>query len=82
MTAALLYPTLHELEQDGLVSSEWEDGQGKRRRKYYTITDEGRKVLVSSRAEWERFISSLFKTLTPGGPYGQPNQNRPQEFES
>lgn len=81
MTAALLYPTLHELEQDGLVSSEWEDGQGKRRRKYYTITEEGRKVLVSSRAEWERFVSSLFKTLTAGGSYGQANQNRPQEFE-
>ncbi len=75
MTAALLYPTLHQLEEDGLVSSEWEDGQGKRRRKYYTITEEGSKVLSSSRAEWERFMASLFKTLQPGG-------NRPQEFEA
>lgn len=74
MTAALLYPTLHQLEQDGLVSSQWEDGQGKRRRKYYTITDDGMKVLSSSRSEWERFMASLFKTMQPG-------QHRSQEFE-
>jgi PadR family transcriptional regulator, regulatory protein PadR len=67
MTAALLYPALHQLEQDGLVESEWEAGQGKRRRKYYTITPAGRQALESTRSDWERFVSSLFKTLQPGG---------------
>jgi PadR family transcriptional regulator, regulatory protein PadR len=67
MTAALLYPAVHQLEQDGLVESQWEDGQGKRRRKYYTITTAGREALESSRSEWERFVSSLFKTMRPGG---------------
>ena len=63
MTAALLYPALHQLEQDGLVSSQWEDGQGRRQRKYYTITQQGRAALESNRSEWERFIDSLQKTL-------------------
>lgn len=63
MTAALLYPTLHQLEADGLVISEWQDGQGKRRRKYYSITPKGRKALVSSQAEWETFLTNMQKTL-------------------
>jgi PadR family transcriptional regulator, regulatory protein PadR len=74
MTAALLYPALHQLEQDGLVSSQWEDGQGRRQRKYYTITQEGTNALASSRSEWERFIGSLQKTLQV--------VTRPQEFRA
>ncbi len=65
MTAALLYPALHQLEADGLVKSEWQEGQGKRRRKYYTITPKGRKALTSSQAEWETFLTTLQKTLKP-----------------
>jgi PadR family transcriptional regulator, regulatory protein PadR len=63
MTAALLYPALHELEQNGLVESEWEAGEGKRRRKFYTITDAGRKALAEHRADWQTFIAHLLKTL-------------------
>jgi PadR family transcriptional regulator PadR len=63
MTAALLYPALHQLEADGLVKSEWQDGQGKRRRKYYTITPKGRKALMSNQAEWETFLVNLQRTL-------------------
>ncbi|HEX9012666.1 MAG TPA: helix-turn-helix transcriptional regulator [Anaerolineaceae bacterium] len=65
MTAALLYPALHQLEQDGLAVGEWEDGQGRRRRKYYAITPLGRQALQSSRSDWERFIAGLEKTLRP-----------------
>jgi len=63
MTAALLYPALHQLETDGLVESEWQDGQGKRRRKYYTITSKGRKAMVESQSEWQAFLTNLFNTL-------------------
>jgi PadR family transcriptional regulator PadR len=66
MTAALLYPSLHQLELDGLVESEWQENPGKRRRKYYTITSKGRKALVDSRAEWQTFLANLFKTLQTG----------------
>ncbi len=63
MTAALLYPALHQLEQDGLVESEWEDGQGKRRRKYYTLTLQGKQALADNRSAWQDFISHLSKAL-------------------
>jgi PadR family transcriptional regulator PadR len=65
MTAALLYPSLHQLEADGLVKSEWQDKPGKRRRKYYTITPSGRKSLANNKAEWQTFLTNLFKTLQP-----------------
>lgn len=67
MTAALLYPALHQLESEGLVKSEWREGQGKRQRKYYAITPKGRKALVSSQTEWETFLLNLQKTLKPSG---------------
>lgn len=63
MTAALLYPALHQLEEEGLLESEWRDNPGKRRRKYYTITTKGNKALQTSRLEWQNFLSNLFKTI-------------------
>lgn len=65
MTAALLYPALHQLEMDGLLKSEWQAGQGRRKRKYYAITPKGRKALVANRAEWTRFIANLQQALLP-----------------
>ncbi len=63
MTAALLYPALHQLEVDGLLKSEWQEGQGKRRRKYYSITPKGKKALAASQAEWKTFMANLQRTL-------------------
>lgn len=63
MTASLLYPALHQLEETGLVESEWCAGQGKRRRKYYTITEDGRDALADSVSEWRQFFARLFATL-------------------
>jgi PadR family transcriptional regulator, regulatory protein PadR len=65
MTAALLYPALHQLEMDGLLKSEWQAGQGKRKRKYYAITSKGRKAFAARQAEWETFITNLQQTLKP-----------------
>lgn len=74
MTAALLYPALHDLEQEGLVESEWESDPGRRKRKYYTITASGRAALQESHAEWQTFVSSLFKTLENPLPHPKETQ--------
>ncbi len=66
LTAASLYPALHQLEEDGLARSEWRAGQGNRRRKYYTLTEVGQKALVDHLAEWRRFFNKLFDTLDLG----------------
>lgn len=68
MTAALLYPALHQLERDELVESEWQASQGKRRRKYYTITAKGHQALATDKAEWQTFVTKLFQTLQAHTP--------------
>lgn len=60
ITAALLYPTLHQMEKDGLVQATWEPGAGQRRRKVYAITPSGRDRLAQGRQEWRRFTDRLF----------------------
>ena len=50
---ATLYTAFKRLEQGGLIRSYWgEDGPGARRR-YYSITPEGREQWTKNRAEWE-----------------------------
>ncbi len=59
MKEGLLYPALHQMERDGLLSSEWRTIAGARRRKYYFITEVGREVLADSVVEWQTFIERL-----------------------
>ncbi|MGB1251166.1 MAG: PadR family transcriptional regulator [Candidatus Promineifilaceae bacterium] len=63
MTAALLYPALHKLEKEGLIEGEWQAGVGKRRRKYYTITQSGAQALGQNLAAWQEFVGKLFETV-------------------
>lgn len=71
MKEGLLYPALHQMEQDGLVRSEWQRVEGSRRRKYYSITEEGRKVLARSVAEWTTFTEKLMRVIG-GGRHAEP----------
>jgi DNA-binding PadR family transcriptional regulator len=63
MTAALLYPTLHQMEQDGLLQGKWDESRGTRRRKVYQITQAGLERLDVVQADWRRFAEQLFKML-------------------
>jgi PadR family transcriptional regulator PadR len=63
MKEGLLYPALHQMEQEGLVRSEWLEVAGARRRRYYSITDEGRGVLADSIDEWTRFTEKLLQII-------------------
>lgn len=53
-----LYPILHNLESKGLISSYW-DMTGAKKRKYYTITKEGRKHLKDMKKEWSIFTTGV-----------------------
>lgn len=55
----LLYPTLHRLQKEGLLTSDWRKVGQARRRKYYTITAAGREMLAEQTAEWETFMNEL-----------------------
>ena len=71
MKEGLLYPALHQMERDDLLNSEWRTVAGARRRKYYFITDKGRKVLASSVAEWATFTEQLMRVIG-GGDHAEP----------
>ena len=54
-----LYPSLHKLEQNGWISSEWAVSENNRRAKYYTLTKAGRKALEKEAAHWERLAAAI-----------------------
>ena len=56
---ASLYPMLYRLEKRGLIAGRWVEKAGQRRKRFYRITAEGRRVLASQRTRWEEFIHAL-----------------------
>jgi len=58
-TLASLYATLYRLEERALIKGRWVEKAGQRRRRYYRITEGGRKMLATQREDWGRFIAAL-----------------------
>ncbi len=48
-----VYPVLHRMEERGLLATEWRTGETKRRRKYYRLTQAGKKALAENLQQWE-----------------------------
>ena len=61
---ALLYPVLHRLEKEGLVRSKWRMSEENRMRKYYTLTDHGRKELEAEKERWLSIHGAFLKLWT------------------
>ena len=62
LTEGALYPTLHKLEAEGLLKTEVVN-IGKRIRKYYTLTAEGRSVTKDRVYEFMDFIKTMSAVL-------------------
>ena len=58
-TLASLYATLYRLEERRQIRGRWVERAGQRRRRYYRITDAGRRLLAAQRADWGRFLAAL-----------------------
>src|SRR6202789_4272923 len=54
-----LYPALHKLEQEGLITAEWKPSENNRRAKYYSLTRLGRKQLEQQAANWNRLSTAI-----------------------
>jgi PadR family transcriptional regulator PadR len=52
---------LHRLERSGLIESRWARAESGRRRKYYRITDSGRRQLADERRQWQTVDKTLGK---------------------
>jgi DNA-binding PadR family transcriptional regulator len=53
-----LYPVLHKLEQEGLLTTEAEEVEG-RLRKYYSLTPQGTQAAVQKVSDFERFMDTM-----------------------
>jgi DNA-binding PadR family transcriptional regulator len=62
--AGTLYPLLHRLESDKLIRAKWDDSTG-RRRKWYELTEPGRKRLAAQAREWHAYAECLRAMLAP-----------------
>jgi DNA-binding PadR family transcriptional regulator len=60
-----MYPVLHKLEKKGLIESFWKASYTGRKRKYYRITNKGKKELHQEKENWNtvnNIITLLWKT--------------------
>ena len=58
---ASLYPMLYRMERRGWIQGRWLEKTGQRRRRYYRLTPDGRKVLAAQRREWQSLVAALDK---------------------
>ncbi len=56
---ASLYPLLYRLEERGWLQGKWVEKPGQRRRRFYGLTAEGRRVLVRQRDTWKAFVDAM-----------------------
>jgi transcriptional regulator len=56
---ASLYPMLYRMERRGWIEGQWVEKAGQRKRRYYRLTSEGRKVLARQRSTWRELLSAL-----------------------
>ena len=61
-----LYPCLHQLEADGLVTSVWRAAPSGKMRKYYRITRKGHSELARRVEEW-RTVHAAVNVMLLGG---------------
>ena len=59
-----LYPILHGLEKDGMIISYDQNADNRRVRKYYKLTDKGKKFLAKKHSEWEAYSSAVNNVMT------------------
>jgi transcriptional regulator len=58
-SAAALYPLLYRLEKRGWLEGRWIERAGQRRRRYYRLTADGRKMLAEQRSGWRSFVAAI-----------------------
>jgi transcriptional regulator len=56
---ASLYPLLYRLEERGWLQGRWVEKAGLRRRRFYRLTAEGRRVLARQRETWRVFVNAM-----------------------
>ncbi|MBZ5593509.1 MAG: PadR family transcriptional regulator [Acidobacteriia bacterium] len=67
-----LYPALHRLVKQGLISAKEGTSENNRRAKFYSLTVKGRKKLTAENSKWERLTQAIARIMRPVEEEGQP----------
>lgn len=61
-----LYPALHRLERQGLLTAKWElHEERKREFKYYRLTAAGRRRLHAESCRWRELAEAIARVMRP-----------------
>ena len=60
-----LYPALHRLVRQGLVSAKDGISENNRKARYYSLTTKGRKRLAAESAKWDRLTRAIGRIMQP-----------------
>ncbi|MCM1174386.1 MAG: PadR family transcriptional regulator [Blautia sp.] len=65
-----LYPILYRLEEEGLIESRWSEAENRQQpRKYYLMTDKGRRALEEMYRVWRRIADSVDELMEREGSF-------------
>ena len=62
-----IYPLLSRLRRDQLVSTSWQESEAGPPRRYYQLTDAGKRALADFSDEWARFRDTVDALVTTQG---------------
>ena len=60
---ATLYTSFRRLEENGLISSYWGDENSGARRRYYSITEQGKSEFMENKKDWKEIQKMMSKLI-------------------
>jgi PadR family transcriptional regulator, regulatory protein PadR len=60
-----LYPALHRLEAQGMITSEWGASTNNRQAKFYKLTPRGKKQAGVEVTKWQRLVTAIARVIEP-----------------
>lgn len=69
LKAGTLYPILHSLENEGVLSSYDDNADSERVRKYYHLSGKGKKLLKDKHSEWTAYAKAVNQVMNGGAAY-------------
>jgi DNA-binding PadR family transcriptional regulator len=65
-TDGMLYPVLHRLEAQGVITAKWRQSETGRKRRYYTLQRQGKSAIKQQQGQWlvvHQALSAAWGTL-------------------
>jgi len=68
ITEGTLYPLMDRLKRDGVVDANWQQEGQSKPRKYYQLSEQGKRKLTELTLRWRKSVEDIEKLLNSPGP--------------